>query len=270
MGIIFVKSSEVIDGNGNHTGSKITYEMLMQEAQKAGADDVINIRIDIDQKEEFAFEGTVPVRVTYNYTASALAIKYTNAAAVVSIANTAQNLGNNEIVQEKLEKPAAPGISASTGTKNNWFSAGAGIGGGLKYERMINPQFSVGAEFYYQANNFLMLSNEVGIEASACFYPWSKTFFLGLGLGYHGFSYFWEDNIYSGYYSYRETVYDTSGGFAVTPQVGWKIPVGQQRRYFFEPGIKIPIIFGDRKIDSYDSSMLTISYVPYVGFGVGF
>ena len=49
MGIIFVKSSEIVDGAGNHTGSKITYEMLMLEAKKLDADDVINIRIDMNQ-----------------------------------------------------------------------------------------------------------------------------------------------------------------------------------------------------------------------------
>ena len=76
LGIIVVKSSEVIHANGNHTGSKITYEMLMREAQKLGADDVINIRTDINRVVDFAADGR-PVRTTYNYTATALAIKYT-------------------------------------------------------------------------------------------------------------------------------------------------------------------------------------------------
>ena len=78
LGIVIVKSSETIDGNGNHTGSKITYEMLMLEAQKLGADDVINIRTDINQVIDFSDSGK-PVRTTYNYTATALAIKYTTA-----------------------------------------------------------------------------------------------------------------------------------------------------------------------------------------------
>ena len=65
LGIVFVKSSEVIDSNGDHTGSKITYEMLMLEAQKLRADDIINIRIDINQKDNFSIDGVL-IRTTYN------------------------------------------------------------------------------------------------------------------------------------------------------------------------------------------------------------
>ena len=78
LGIIFVKSTEVIDGNGNHTGSKITYDMLMLEAKKIGADDVLNVRIDVNQKENFSANGE-RIGTTFNYTATALAIKYTAA-----------------------------------------------------------------------------------------------------------------------------------------------------------------------------------------------
>jgi len=80
LGIISVKSKEVIDGDGNHTGSKITYEMLMLEAKKLGADDVINIRTDINQVVDYSVDRK-PIRTTFNYTATALAIKFTNASA---------------------------------------------------------------------------------------------------------------------------------------------------------------------------------------------
>jgi hypothetical protein len=45
-GIVFVESKVTIDANGEKTGSEITNEMLMREAQKLGADDVINVKID--------------------------------------------------------------------------------------------------------------------------------------------------------------------------------------------------------------------------------
>ena len=96
MGIITVKSSELIDGNGNHTGSKITNEMLLSEAKKLGAHDVINVRIDVNQNENFTLEG-VRIRTTYNYTATALAIKYTTTLAVAG-GNNFQSIGNNEII----------------------------------------------------------------------------------------------------------------------------------------------------------------------------
>jgi len=90
LGIIFVKSTEVVDTKNNHTGSKITYEMLMLEAQKLNADDVINIKIDVNQKEEiFTEAGISYTRTTYDYTASALAIKYTTA-----VSSTAASVSN--------------------------------------------------------------------------------------------------------------------------------------------------------------------------------
>jgi hypothetical protein len=77
VGIIIVKSSETIDSRGSHTGSKITYEMLMLEAQRLNADDVINIRIDVNQVIETIVDNRGPItKTTYNYTATALAIRY--------------------------------------------------------------------------------------------------------------------------------------------------------------------------------------------------
>jgi hypothetical protein len=111
--IIFVKSSEVIDGDGNHTGSKITYEMLMLEAQKLEADDVINIKIDVNQKEEIikTNDNYYITQTTYNYTASALAIKYTTAIQTGNPANSFQDIGNDMIIPKEEQKA---GSSTST------------------------------------------------------------------------------------------------------------------------------------------------------------
>lgn len=82
IGIIFVNSVEIIDTEGNHTGSKITYSMLMREAERLGADDVINIKIDVNKKEEkvkSASSGFEVFVTTYSYTGTGLAIKYTEA-----------------------------------------------------------------------------------------------------------------------------------------------------------------------------------------------
>jgi hypothetical protein len=70
QGIIFVYSQEIIDNMKNVTGSKITYEMLMKEAKKLDADDIINVRVDVKR--------TINVdHVVFDYTGIALAIKYT-------------------------------------------------------------------------------------------------------------------------------------------------------------------------------------------------
>ena len=95
LGIIFLTSTAIIDSNGSIIeGSPVTYEMLMKEAQKLGADDVVNLRIDEIQKnteiqklnhENIDYQQSITTvskriivqrEITYN--ATALAIKYMN------------------------------------------------------------------------------------------------------------------------------------------------------------------------------------------------
>jgi len=65
-----------------HTGSQITYDLLMGEAKKLGADDIINVRIDrTDASYHGIFDWLVGYTEKYQYSANALAIKYTQAAA---------------------------------------------------------------------------------------------------------------------------------------------------------------------------------------------
>jgi hypothetical protein len=70
MGIIFVTSSAQFDNGLVTSGSIITYEMLMKEAQKLGAEDIANLRIDEVGTLDKDGDGTM------KYTATALAIKY--------------------------------------------------------------------------------------------------------------------------------------------------------------------------------------------------
>ncbi|MBR3627997.1 MAG: hypothetical protein IKN42_04010 [Elusimicrobia bacterium] len=86
-GVIFVESKVTIDVNGERTGSEITNYMLMKEAQKLGANDIINVRIDereeskvVDNYDKNAkFIDREYKKRSYVYQATALAIKYTNA-----------------------------------------------------------------------------------------------------------------------------------------------------------------------------------------------
>ena len=92
VGMIFLNSSTAINSRGELVeGSEITFEMLMREAQKLGADDIVNLRIDkIKSATErrtttaggSAGRSTQTERLTItNYKATALAIKYVNAPA---------------------------------------------------------------------------------------------------------------------------------------------------------------------------------------------
>lgn len=273
LGIIFVKSTEIMDDKGNHTGSKITHEMLMKEAQKLGADDVINIKIDINQIVDIIFEtpfGGETKRTTYNYTASALAIKYTSAVISDNRGYVSENFEKNDItyieMDRSIEKTLAPirsSVLQSSNTRNNWLSAGATmLGAGIKCERLLNSYWSIGADAYYQYYNFL-LENEAGVDITSRLYPFGMTtLYIGIGIGYHGYygingyisslvdGFIWEEEDYS--WGYIHSI-------AITPEIGWKIRLGKQGDFYVEPCLKLPIFSG-----LYGA---IASYIPYVGFG---
>ena len=87
VGIVRVVSEEVTQRGflgiaNSHTGSRVTYDLLVSEAKKLGADDIINVRIDrTDKSLHGIFDWLVGYTEKYAYTANALAIKYTQAAA---------------------------------------------------------------------------------------------------------------------------------------------------------------------------------------------
>ena len=260
MGIIFVNSSEIVDIYGNRTGSQITYEMLMREAEKLEADDVINIRIDLNRVNHYERNANgVPIvtRTTYNYTATALAIKYTDAIPLAGTMPAMQGIPVQEIRHEQLPAvnvPAptptsAPTTRAPVQTMSNWISTEFAGGYGLEsrsffgvsasYERMINSYFSVGAValgiFGSQANQF-------GSEAFLRVYPGGRSFFLGLGMGYYSNSLKMDD--YWGYdpnHSYYYSTYNSA--FGITPELGWKIKLGSSG-FFLQHGFRGSLIIG--------------------------
>ena len=79
--------------------------MLMKEAQKLDGDDVINIKIDVNQIEEVVKDddGSVMTKTTYNYTASALAIKYTEAIPVENIITNHQDISDAMLITKREE-----------------------------------------------------------------------------------------------------------------------------------------------------------------------
>ena len=86
VGIVRVVSEEVTQLGflgifHSHTGSQVTYDLLVSEAKKLGADDIINVRIDRTDKSLHGIFDWLGYTEKYAYTANALAIKYTLAAA---------------------------------------------------------------------------------------------------------------------------------------------------------------------------------------------
>ncbi len=112
--------------------------------------------------------------------------------------------------------------------RNNWVSGEVSlIGLGVRYERMLGSHFSLGVNAY---GNLSGIWNDLGIDASARLYPWGKTFFTGVGVGPH-FS--------TGFMSWALL------GVAITPEFGWKIDVSDEGGFYLQPGIKMPITYGN-------------------------
>lgn len=129
-GMIFVESKVTTDIAGARNGSGITYEMLMKEADKLGADDVINVRIDVVESDKHndvynknqvtgdeTFVGRELTSREYVYKASALAIKYTKAIGVPSGASF------ETVATVKEIAPVATAVSAAAASAKKGSSA---------------------------------------------------------------------------------------------------------------------------------------------------
>ena len=87
VGIIRLESQEVSEYSPfgifrGYKGSRIVWSDLMEEAARMGADDVINVRIEMTNQNKRIpgiFEFFVGYTNTWKYKATALAIKYTDA-----------------------------------------------------------------------------------------------------------------------------------------------------------------------------------------------
>lgn len=84
VGVVRVTSKEVfkVEPFGfkkSSTGSKVTYDMLIAEAVKLGAHDIINVRIDvINRSSSSPFDRITGSTKEIEYIGTALAIKYKN------------------------------------------------------------------------------------------------------------------------------------------------------------------------------------------------
>jgi len=166
---------------------------------------------------------------------------------------------------------------------NNWISGELGIlGAGVRYERMLSPNLSIGAHIYV---NTLLFSAAMGASAVARFYPWAKNFYLEMGVGFGTASGPGEVT----YVSKSDGTENTWGGVTTTgvtinPGLGWKIDVGQPGSFFINPGIMVPIAIGTQTpytiigMDAFLSEFydvkkqtgVSVGFVAYFGMGFAF
>jgi len=207
------------------------------------------------------------------------------------------------------QRPARSSQSDRTANvRNNWISGELSggydqnilLGAGVRYERMFGSKISIGASFYFGAptyntdpqidDNLRMnedMGNAFGIDALFRFYPWGRKFYLGVALGYFKTSNYFYDHFSqgrmdaSGNFTADKTSYHYGflTGFAITPEIGWKIDVGKEGGFFIQPGFAGTFISGNMThVDSYgddiggnpSSEGFNVNLRFYLGMGYAF
>jgi len=180
--------------------------------------------------------------------------------------------GKKPAAQTTQQKPAAGKKQAQI---DNWISGEVSIlGFGVRYERMMAPDLSIGAEAYW---NTLIFWNDWGVIAFGRFYPTSSFFLeVGLGYNYHTGDSEWEYDI--GGTKHEEKFWTSTSGFVISPGAGLRIDPGRPGGFFIQPGIKFPITIGTQKpifnwfnLYNIDNRVgATFGVVVYCGFGGAF
>jgi TolB-like protein len=171
-------------------------------------------------------------------------------------------------------QPAQPSDKAAN-ARNNWISAeldwGFTAGIGARYERMLSSRISLGTIVYWGFFSTFdaVTPNGFGIDASFRWYPWGKTFFAGIALGFStcSISIMRDDRE-------RSTTYQT--GFAITPEIGWKIDIGNPGGFFMQIGVAGSLVFGKEVykihgVEKRDEAPVILGYNSRgVYFGMGY
>jgi len=173
----------------------------------------------------------------------------------------------------------------SANARNNRVTAEVSLVNiGLRYERMLTPKISLGANVFVSfggSDSIGVEPGSFGIDTSFRFYPWSGAFFIGLGLGYYSFS---SKTIHE-YHYHNVDVIELSrsrfNGLAVIPEVGWKIDVGRVGGLFLQFGFAgvLPLGGSTRTVEITGNNNIiqTLSYQEFFAlpirtlyFGIGF
>ena len=107
-------------------------------------------------------------------------------------------------------------------------------------------RLSVGADLSY---TFYSSSNDLGLDAFFRYYPWGKTFFIGVGLGFDFID------------LRKSSFYYFTAGFS--PEIGFKIDTGKAGGFFLQPGIKFPDVI-------YLGGGVAFEFSPCIYLGMGY
>jgi hypothetical protein len=192
--------------------------------------------------------------------------------------NTLRDQEGDTWTKSGASSSALSGGFGSDSGFSNWFSGEVSVlGAGARFERMLNDKMSIGANLYY--NTFIFSYHDLGADFSFRYYPWGGSgqipegLFFGGGVGFHMNWFSWTYGIVE----YDDLLMFYGG--AITPDIGWKLDLGEPGGFFIQPGIKIPIMFGVRNMWSFDpwhnkqseyKFDVDWSWIPYFGVGYAF
>ncbi|MDR2747908.1 MAG: hypothetical protein LBB77_10750, partial [Treponema sp.] len=129
--------------------------------------------------------------------------------------------------------------------------------GGVQYERVLTPKFSVGGGAYF--NSLFFLFNNLGVEAMGRYYIWQGLYAqMGLGFGMRM-------GVGSGLDLY------VVRGFLLDPTAGWKIDLGRPGGFFIEPLVSVPIVLGKKDYDWWgEKDKFGVGVGVRIAFGMGY
>jgi hypothetical protein len=151
--------------------------------------------------------------------------------------------------------------------KRSWLSGEVSLfGAGARYEFMVNDKLSVGVNAYW--TSLLFIFNDLGANVVARFYPWGKTFYGGLGLGFGGHT-GTEAFIKDG--KKGSTTIVSRSGFDVVPELGWKLDVGKPGGFFLNPHVQLPLTLGVQYSGTDEGDFgLSVGFRAALGMGWSF
>ena len=166
-------------------------------------------------------------------------------------------------IRQKYSEEMEQQAIRSANSKNNWISISVTpplmlFGLSVNYERMLNSKLSLGANFYWLSTFMSVTIDEwqnFGINAYIRFYPWGKSFFIGIGPGCLVNDF------------YREGIfrYNIRTLLTVNPTIGFKIDIGKVNRLYLPIGIEWPIPIVRKPMNYY-----YLNGGIYIGLGYAF
>jgi len=128
LGMVFIETKFEVASNGTVNGEAFTFQELLKEAQKLGADAIVNVSIDIIRRESRVTDSvtrtdfgdtsqSIQETETETWYGSALAIKYTGALAQANTVSPSRQYQLDSGSSDSSEQPASSGQPG----KKAWF-----------------------------------------------------------------------------------------------------------------------------------------------------